>query len=150
MASKTMIGSRAIVRVNNEVIGVFDSCSYSVNIGAEPIHILGRYSAAEIAITSYEAVTVQCSGFRVIDNGVHTLPKFPKVEELLNFENVTLDVVDRASTKGEPIAVIKECVPVSHNENYQAKATSRFQITYVGIIARDESGDQADSGNNLP
>ena len=148
MASKTMTGPRAVVRVDGEIVGIFDSCSYSVTVGVEPIHILGRFSSSEIAVTSYEAVTVQCSGFRVIENGVHQLPKFPKVQDLLNFESVQIDIVDRAgaSDGGEPILVVKNCVPQSHNGGYQAKATSRIQITYLGILAEDESGSQAEGG----
>ena len=38
MAQKTMNGARAKVRVDGNVVGVFDSCQYGANVGAEPIH----------------------------------------------------------------------------------------------------------------
>ena len=150
--AKVFTGARAKVYVDNVLVGIFDSCSYAVNVGAEPIHILGRYSAAEIAQTSYEAVTVNCSGFRIIGNGGHILPKMPKLQDLLQLETVTLAMVDRQSpANSDPIMTVQNCIPVSYSTGANAKATSRIQITYLGTHASDESGAQ-DEGDavNLP
>jgi len=149
--AKVMTGARAIVKVDNVIVGLFDSCSYAVNIGAEAIHILGRYSPAEITQTSYEAVTVNCSGFRIIGNGGHLLPKVPKLQDLLNLENVTLTMVDRQSKDGESIMDVKNCIPISYSTGANAKATSRIQVTYMGTHAADEAGAQDEGGAvNLP
>tara|TARA_R100000951_G_scaffold116766_1_gene130558 strand:+ start:2384 stop:2836 length:453 start_codon:yes stop_codon:yes gene_type:complete len=150
MAQKTMVGARAKVRVNGQIVGLFDSCQYGANIGTEPIHILGRYSADEISITSYEAVQVACSGFRIIDQGVHVLPAAPQLQDLLNFESVQIEVEDRQS--GKNIMIVKNCVPSNWGEAEQAKGTTRFNITYIGTILSDESGDQdeADQASTLP
>lgn len=67
--SKVLTGGRAVVSVDNQVIGVFESCTYGANIGVEPIHLLGRFGPAEITPTSYEAVTITCAGFRVVGSG---------------------------------------------------------------------------------
>ena len=148
--AKVFTGARAIVKVDNIPVGIFDSCSYAVNIGAEAIHILGRYSPAEITQTSYEAVTVNCSGFRIIGNGGHILPKMPKLQDLLQLENVTLSMVDRQDT-AKPIMDVKNCIPTSYSTGANAKATSRIQITYLGTHAADESGAQDEGGGvNLP
>jgi len=150
--AKVFTGARAKVYVDNQLVGIFDSCSYSVNVGAEPIHVLGRYSPAEIAQTSYEAVTVNCSGFRLIGNGGHVLPKVPKLQDLLQLESVTLTMLDRqADASAEPIMTVLNCIPVSYATGANAKATSRIQVTYVGTHASDESGPQ-DEGDavNLP
>lgn len=145
MSGKTMTGARAKVYVDGVLVGLFDSVNYNINIGAEPIHLLGRFSPDEIAITSYEAVGVQASGFRVIGQGGHLLPKVPKLQDLLNFEYITLVVVDRKSEEADPIATVKNCVPIGLGTGYQAKATSRVQITYLGTVAEDESGSQDES-----
>ena len=150
--AKVFTGARAKVYVDNQLVGIFDSCSYSVNVGAEPIHVLGRYSPAEIAQTSYEAVTVNCSGFRLIGNGGHVLPKVPKLQDLLQLESVTLTMLDRqADASAEPIMTVLNCIPVSYATGANAKATSRIQVTYVGTHASDEEGSQ-DEGDavNLP
>jgi hypothetical protein len=141
-----MNGARALVYVDNVLIGYFDSCNFSVNHGAQPIHTLGRYNPHEITLTSYEAVSVSCSGFRIIQQGVHGLPRVPKLQDLLNFEFINLVITDRQDTSGSPIATIENCVPVSYGIGYNAKDVSRINITYVGTVAADESGAQSDPG----
>lgn len=149
--SKVFTGARAKVYVDDILVGIFDSCSYAVNIGAEPVHILGRYSPAEITQTSYEAVTVNCSGFRIIGNGGHILPKVPKLQDLLNLETITLAMLDRKSTDNTPIMVVQNCIPINYSTGANAKATSRIQVTYLGTHAFDESGEQDEGdGVNLP
>lgn len=149
--AKVFTGARAKVYVDEVLVGIFDSCSYAVNIGAEPIHILGRYSPAEITPTSYEAVTVNCSGFRVIGNGGHILPKMPKLQDLLQLEYVKLDLIDRqGDTANNPekraVMTVQGCVPINYATGANAKASSRIQITYLGTHALDESGDQNEGG----
>lgn len=142
--SKVVTGGRAKVYVDNQLVGIFESCTVSNTTGTEPIHLLGRYSPDEIAITSQEAVNVNCSGFRVVGAGKHTLPKAPKVQDLLNFEPFTIVITDRQT--GATMETILGVVPNSNNTNYNAKATSRVNISYIGILNSDESGAQDEAG----
>jgi len=144
MPSKVMVGARAKVYVNNQLVGIFETCSYNMSIGTEPIHLLGRYSPDEITPTSYEAVTLNCSGFRVVDQGPHVLPAVPKLQDLLTLEAVTLAVVDRQS--GKTILTAIGCIPNSYNGNHNARATSRVTINYTGLRLSDESGAQDEGG----
>jgi len=141
--SKTLTGARCKMYVDNQLVGIFETVSYSSNYGTEPIHLLGRYSAAEIVITSAEAVTINASGFRIVGQGVHVLPKVPKVQDLLNFEAITLAVEDRQT--GQVILTALGCVPNAYNGNHNARATSRVSVSYTGLIAQDESGSQSES-----
>ena len=145
---KTVTGARAIVKVNGQTVGIFESCTVAGTIGTEPIHILGRYAPEEIAITSSEAVNVTCAGFRVVGAGVHTLPAVPLVQDLLLFDPFTIQVVDRQTN--EVLETILNCVPSSHNTNYNAKATSRVNITYIGTIGYNEDANDNDPGVNFP
>mgnify|MGYP003325733643 CR=1 FL=1 len=142
--SKVLTGGRAVISVDNQVVGVFENCSYGANIGVEPIHILGRFGPAEITPTSYEAVNISCAGFRVVGNGVHTLPKFPKLQDILNLGSVTISIRDRQS--GELIMTAIGCIPTSYNSAPSARATTRISISYVGLKVSDESGDQEEAG----
>lgn len=144
MPSKVMTGARAKVYVNNQLVGIYETCTYNMNIGTEPIHLLGRYGADEITPTSYEAVTVSCSGFRVVGQGPHVLPAVPRLQDLLTLEAVTLAVVDRQS--GQTILTAIGCVPNSYNGNHNARATSRVTVNYTGLRLSDESGDQSEGG----
>lgn len=147
--SKTLTGARAKVYVNNQLVGIFESCTWNRSYGTEAIHLLGRYSPDEIAITSSEAITLSCSGFRVVGNGVHVLPAVPKVQDLLNFEALTITVVDRQT--GSTICTVIGCVPNGDNGGVNARATSRVTVNYIGTIMSDESGDQAEGdGASLP
>lgn len=140
MPSKVMVGARAKVFVDNVLVGIFETCNYNTNIGVEAIHLLGRYSPDEITPTSYEAVTLSCSGFRVVKSGVHILPKFPKLQDILNLEAITISVVDRQSK--ETILTAIGCVGTSMNGNHNARATSRVTVNYTGLRLSDESGAQ--------
>lgn len=145
---KVITGARAKCYVNNQLVGIFESCTVSGSLGTEPIFILGRYSPDEIAITSSEAVNVSCSGFRVVGAGLHTLPAVPLVSDLLLFDPFTISVVDRES--GETLETILGCCPSSFNTNYNAKATSKVSVTYIGTIAYNEDNNDSDPGNSLP
>lgn len=142
--SKVMTGGRAKIFVDNQLVGIFESASYSMNVGTEPIHILGRYSPSEIAVTGVEAVSISCSGFRIIGNGVHILPKMPKLQDLLNLEAVTITIVDRQS--GQTVLTAIGCIPNSYSGGFNARATSRVTINYLGVKAFDESGDMSEPG----
>lgn len=144
MPSKVLTGARAKVYVNNKLCGIYETATYNANIGTEPIHLLGRYGPDEITPTSYEAVTVSCSGFRVVGQGPHVLPAVPKIQDLLTLEAVTIAVVDRQS--GKTILTAIGCVPNGFNGNHNARATSRITINYTGLRLMDEAGDQ-DEGN---
>lgn len=150
MPSKVLTGARAKVYVNNKLVGIYETCTYNMNIGTEPIHLLGRYSPDEITPTSYEAVTISCSGFRIVGQGPHVLPAVPKLQDLLTLDGVTLAIVDRQS--GATILTAIGCVPNSYNGNHNARATSRITINYTGLRISDESGDQDEGAGavNLP
>lgn len=150
MASKVMVGARAKVYIDNVLVGIFENCNYNSSIGVEAIHLLGRYSPDEITPTSYEAVTLSCSGFRVVKSGVHVLPKFPKVQDILGLEAVTITVVDR-QTK-ETVLTAIGCIGTTNTGNHNARATSRITVNYTGLRLSDESGAQDEGAGavNLP
>lgn len=145
---KVLTGNRSKVYINGELVGIFDSCTVSGTIATEPVFILGRSSAAEIAVTAADVVNVSCSGFRVVGAGVHTLPAVPLVQDLINLDPFTIVVVDRQT--GETLETILNCVPVNHSANYNARATSKVNITYMGTIAYNEDNKDSDPGVNLP
>lgn len=146
---KVITGAMAKVYVADQLVGIFESCTVANTISTEAIHILGRYTPAEIAILSKEAVNVTCSGFRVAGQGKHVLPKVPKVQDLLNFEPFKLDVINRQT--GEAMETVFGVVPTTDNSNYNAKASSRVNISYIGTLSSDESGAQDEGdGVNLP
>lgn len=151
MGNKSLVftGGRAKVYVDNLLCGIYDSCAVTKNIGAEAQFVMGNYGPVEITPVSYEAVIVNCSGFRLIGNGAHKIPKFPKLQDLLNLESVTLVVTDRQT--GEITCKVDGCVAINNSENVAAKTSSRIQVTYMGLVASDEEGSQSDvNGVDFP
>ena len=155
--SKVITGGRSVVSIQVEggspvVIGIFDSCSVSESISSEDIHLLGRFSPDEIALVSYNAVNVQCTGFRVYGFGVKQLGKFPTLKQLLNLGPVTITIRDREDKTGIPLMTIIGCLPDSNSNSFQSRATSKINITYKGIATNDESsvGDAEVGATSLP
>jgi hypothetical protein len=144
--SVTITGGRAQLYLpdltgNLVLAGVFDTVSRGKGLSTEAVHTLGQYSAREIAITAYNEVTVNCSGFRVLDKGTTVLGKFPRLQDLLNYQGVVIKVVDRQS--GDTLLVVTGAVPNADNESYSARATTKTSISYTGIAAFDESTTDA-------
>lgn len=147
--SYTMTGSRAELFLPNSVgtlvlAGTFDTVSRTRGLGTEDIHTLGVYGPREIVINSYNAITLNCSGFRVIGAGTTVLGNFPTLAELLNYVAVTIKVVDRQT--GITTLVATGCVPTNDTDSYNARATSKTSISYTGLAVYDESTTDS-SGN---
>ena len=149
-ASKVITGGRSVVSINQGgspvVIGIFDSCTISESISSEDIHLLGRYSPDEITLVSYNAVTVQCSGFRVYGFGVKLLGGFPTLNALLGLGPVVLTVADRENP-AIPMATVIGCLPDTNSNSFTSRATSKINITYKGTMMVDESApNDAEAG----
>jgi hypothetical protein len=142
--SLTMHGSRAIVQINGKTIGIFGNCSYGVRYDANPVFILGRFNPAEIALTGQEAIEVQCSGFRIIDNGPYKIASVPMLQDLLNHEDITLQIVDRQTQK--VVMAVEGVRPTGYSTEVSSRQLQSLQVSFMGISIADESGDQEDIG----
>jgi len=145
----TVTGGRALLYLPNntgtlQLAGVYDTVSRTRGLSVEAIHTLGQYSAREIAVTAYNEVTLNCSGFRVVGAGTTVLGNFPTLGALLGYSGSVVKVVDRQT--GDTIMVVTGAMPTSDSENYSARATTKTNISYTGIAAFDESTTDA-SGN---
>lgn len=155
--SKVIVGGRSVVSItdangNTQVIGIFESCQVNESLSTEDIHLLGRYSPDEIVVTAYNAVTANCSGFKVYGHGAKILGKFPKLNDLLTLGPVTLTVADRQNPAGSAMVTIINCIPDTNGTNFQTKATSRVNLSYRGTMLTDESsqGDSESGAVSLP
>jgi hypothetical protein len=148
MAAQTFTGARAVIRIDNEIVAIAENYSFTVNTPMEPIHILGRFSSSEIVPLSYEAVPVNLSGVRIINEGPHKQGKVLKLQDLLNAEDVTITVGDRQGKSGQtPMATFIGCKSTGYSSGVSAKGSQRININYLGRYVQDESGDQAESAN---
>jgi hypothetical protein len=139
LAAKTMTGGRAVVLSDGVPVGIFDSITINEGLTLEDIHTLGKFGPQEIVVTAYNAVSVNCSGFRVYGSGVKALGQFPTLADLISLGTITLAVQDRQNPTGAPLATIINCVPETNNVNYNARASSKVNLTYRGTALTDES-----------
>jgi hypothetical protein len=152
-AGKSLVlsGARALVEIGGVIVGCFESCTWTSAISTEIIHTLGRYSAHEVVSTAYEAVDINCSGFRIMGANPNDAKGggFAKISQLLTQETVTITIVDRQSATDATgagstvVLTVVGCVPTSYSSGFQAKSASRFQISYRGTRA-DYSSDASD------
>ncbi|CAB4127102.1 hypothetical protein UFOVP75_63 [uncultured Caudovirales phage] len=140
---KVLTGARAIVSIGingstPQTVGVFSSITYSAPLDAQGAWILGRFSAAEIDYTAAELVNITCSGWRVLNHGIHAESQMPTLAELLTKDYLTISVFDRAT--GVEVAKFENCRAVGNNGGFTSKQLSEISITFVGILASDETG----------
>lgn len=141
--NKILTGARAQLAINGKIVGLFTDCSYGLNYDAQPAFILGRYSAAEITMTSQEVINVQANGFRVIDAGPHEVASIPKLQDLLNHEDISLSLIDRKT--GKIFMTVVGVRPVSYSSGVNARGVTSVSCSFLGLRMADESGDQDES-----
>ncbi len=140
---KTMHGSRALIHVDGELTGIFNSVSYSLNYDTSAVFILGRFNPVEIVITGQEPVTVTCQGWRVIDSGPFK-HGVPTLGELLRAGTITLSILDRQTNK--IILEVDGCVAHGFSSASAAKSIQEMTINFQGTALHDET----DGAENSP
>lgn len=139
LTAKTITGGRTVVISDGIPVGIYDSVTINEGLTLEDIHTLGKYGPQEIVATSYNAVSVNCSGFRIYGSGVKKLGQFPTLADLITLGSITLAIQDRQNPTGAPLATIVNCVPETNNVNFNARASSKVNLTFRGTALTDES-----------
>jgi hypothetical protein len=134
--AKTMHGSRAQLMIDGEIVGIFNNVQYSVRYDANPVYLLGRFSAAEIVLTGMDTVNVSASGFRVVDNGPYEVADVPTLQELLNHEDITLALFDRQT--GKQIMTVVGVRPTGWGTSVGARGLMDLNVDFMGLRLSDE------------
>jgi len=141
MPAKVLSGARAVMGfydgTNFSPVGIFSDCSFGVTYDVQPAWILGRYSAASLDYTALEICHVTANGYRIVDHGWFNDAQFPSLSELMAFNPITIQVVDR-QTKSI-IARIDQVMPTAATGGFSARQLSTSTHTYQGILVSDES-----------
>jgi hypothetical protein len=138
--SKTLHGSRAQLLINGLVVGIYSQCNWRVRYDVNPVSILGRFSVAELVITGMEPVSVNCSGFRVVDNGPYKAGALPKLQDLLDYEDITIAIYDRQTEK--LVMNVIGCKPTGFDSSMASRSLASLDLEYLGLRLGDEDGDQ--------
>lgn len=156
--SKTMHGARAQLYIDGNLSGVFNQASWGVAYDASPVYILGRYSPAEIALTSQEPVSLTLSGWKIVsaNSNDYSGPyseiggKMSNLQDLLNAGDITVQIVDRLTN--QIILNVINVRTTGYSTSVSARGLEEITVSMVGLIASDESGTQAESAgaSDLP
>lgn len=143
--AKVMHGARAQLIVDGKPVGIFSDCSWGLRYDAQPVYILGRFSPAEIGYTAQEAVQVTARGFRIIDHGPHADAALPKLQDLLNHQDIVLTIHDRQSCK--TLATVTGCRPVGYETSVSSRALQEMSVTFMGLLVSDETATNAENAD---
>lgn len=152
MPPQVMSGARAKIGYTDpssgitRFFGIFESISYGMQIDVSPVFLLGRWTAAALEYTSVEPVQVSTTGWRVVNHGPHTDGRMPKVQDIMKHEYMTIVVVDRLTLQA--VATIKSVRPTSYNTGFAARQLSQMSMSYMGILADDESSDNSEPADS--
>lgn len=135
--AKTMHGSRAQLMINGAIVGIFNNVSYGVRYDANPIYVLGRFSAAEIALTGMEVISIDAQGFRVVDNGPYKVASVPRLQDLLNHEDITLALFDRQT--GQQVMTVVGVRPTGYSSSVGARGLMDMSVNFMGLRLADEN-----------
>lgn len=145
--AQVLTGARAILSIQatdpntgktqNTPCGIFNSVNWSVAIDQVPINVIGSLLPTEICTTGQEVVQINCSGFRVLNAGPYVAGLVPTVSALLNYAGITITIVDRAT--GTTILTANNAKCTSYRTNTVAKGTTDLEVSYMAIVATDES-----------
>lgn len=152
-APKVVNGARALVHItdqdgNQNLIGIFNSITYSVVLDVQPAFILGRFSAAELVNTAWEPVNISCGAWRVMNSGPWTTAKQYRLQDLLNADYISFTIVDRQT--GSTIANIQNVRPSGWSTTITNRQLEEMTTTYVGILVDDEDTVNAESPGAAP
>jgi hypothetical protein len=146
--AKAVTGARAILKINSQTAGIFSNVSTGVSYGSQDVYVLGNYAPSEIVYTDQEVISITCSGFRVMGNGPYVIGSVPKLQELLQHQDIELQLIDRqeSDSNKQVIMNIIGVRPVGFETSTSARGLQDLTIRFKGLLFNDETGAQSDPG----
>jgi hypothetical protein len=130
------------------LVGLFANCNWSIRQDKTPIFILGRYSPAEITPTTQEAVTLDLTGYRVVNAGPYKVANATLLKNLLTEEDFSVAVLDRQT--GETIFQASGCRVTGWSSGVASRGISDLRISIVGLLGEDEYGTAQGGDSESP
>lgn len=135
--AQTVHGARAKLIIDGTLQGSFSNVSYGLTYDMQPIYTLGRFSPAEIVPVGQEAIAISATGFRIVGNGPHVAAKVPKLQDLLQHEDIELTIEDRQTNQATFKVVGVR--PTGYTTAIGARGVQEITVNFLGIRQSDES-----------
>ncbi len=79
----------------------------------------------------------------MIDAGAHIVASVPKLQGLLNAEDISLSLFDRKT--GKNFLTVVGVRPMGYSSSVSARGVVEISARFMGLRAEDESGSQNES-----
>jgi len=139
-------GAKAKLYVNNQLVGIFTSCSWGSSYDVHTAHILGRHGVAQFTYTGHEAVRVNLTGFRVLGTGPYAIGAAPELKELMQHTGIQIRIIDRESDND--VVTVEDCYLTDFNTGVNARSISDVSMTLLGRTISDETTDGSEPAND--
>lgn len=138
--ARTLVGSRAKILINGQVVGLFTNCSWSIRQSKEPLFVLGRYSPGEIVPTAQEAVSLTLTGYRVVEAGPYKVANATLLKDLLNEEDFSVAIIDRKT--GQSLFTAVGCRVQGWSSGVASRGVSDIRLDIIALRGEDEYGSE--------
>lgn len=136
-------GARAQLIINGKIRGIFTSVSWSTRYDQSTAFVLGAYAPVEITYTAQEPISISANGYRVESNGAYVVAELPKLQDLLNHEDIVITVSDRKT--GKDIVTVTGVRPLGYSSAANARGVIELNLDFLGLKSQDDSGSQGES-----
>lgn len=131
-ASPILNGQMAMITLDNKIVGLFSSISYSVSYATTVSHVLGRTGPAAVTYTAAEAVSLQLTGFQVVDTSAYEINAMPQLKQLMSHPGIVVQIIKR----DDPTTIILQANDLKiNNLSSGLAARSIADITVSGIAS---------------
>ena len=131
MADQLFQGARAIIWIKDKPVGLFTQCSWGLSYGAVPNHILGASAPVEITYTHQDAISIDMTGFHILEKFVYAKAGMPTLRELLIKEDISVTIVDRQT--GKEVMSVTGVKPFRWGTATNARDISTFTVSMLGL-----------------
>lgn len=151
MPSQIIHGARSIIKIQGVPVGLFTQCSWGQAYGLVPINILGAHAPVDLVYTHQDAISVDMTGFHMLENDVYVKAGMPRLQELLTKGDITVTVEDRQT--GKEIMSVTNVKPYRWGTATNARDISTFTVSMLGLkltTSGNLSDGEAPNAASLP
>lgn len=128
------------------IVGIYNNVSWNLTYDTQPVFIIGAYAPAAIENVAQEAVTISCTGWRVVGHGAHRTGRVPKLADLLTAEYIQFTIIDRQTNRR--IATIRDVRPGGYSTALSARQLEEMTMPYIGRFCDDEDTDNSERADS--
>ena len=147
VSSKTVTGSNVRIIINNKIVGVCTSASWSIDFSVRPIYGIDNIIPQEIAPGSYKC-SFDFAGVRILQKSLEDsgIISYPGVNAFAPY--ISICIQERLSN--QPLLNITAAMVDSTKTSISAKGIATFDLSGIGFVALSNSNNVVNDYQGLP